>query len=191
MWGGGLLDVAELNGIDDFFPGEDIGDDDQPGAGAAPVAALEVGDGVLDGFLGVFLIEGHEERLDAPWEHQLAEDSLVISEGVDGDTLWPEAAEGVTEEAAAGEDHDAGVIELLGEDGGAAEHLGLGLIELDALIEDALVVGLGEIDDFLHHPDALEGVEAGGGLTGKHHGIRALADGVCDIGNLGAGGHGG
>ena len=35
---GMLLNVAELDGVDDFFAGEDVGDYDQPGACADPFA---------------------------------------------------------------------------------------------------------------------------------------------------------
>ena len=116
---------------------------------------------------------------------------FFICESVDGDAFGAEGAEGVAEEAAAGEDDDAGTLELLGEDGGGAKHFGLGLGEVDVFVEDAFVVRLGAGDDFFHHVDALEGVEAGGGFAGEHDGIGALADGVGDVRDFGAGGHGG
>ncbi len=96
---------------------------------SAPIFAFEIGHGVEDGFFGV-VAELHQERLDAPGEEQLAEKGFVVGEGVDRHADGAEGGQGVGEEAAAGEDDDAGFAEFLGEDGGRAEHLGLGFLEL-------------------------------------------------------------
>src|SRR6185295_7807524 len=44
--------------------------------------------------------------------------------------------------------------------------------------------------DLIEDLDALEGIFADGGFTAQHDCIRLLEDGVGDVGDLGAGGHG-
>ncbi len=154
----------------------------------APLSPLEVGERVVDRRLRI-VAEGHQERLHAPGEQQLAEQHLVIGKRIDRDADRPQGGQRVGQKAAAREHHDARLAQLLRQHRRRAEHLRLRLDELEHLVESPLLRRLDGVDDVRHDLDALERIEADRRLAGEHHRVGALAHRGGDVGDLGAGRH--
>ena len=154
----------------------------------APLAAFEVFDGVADGLFGVFA-EGHEEGFDAPGQQELAEQRLVVGEGIDRDGRRAEGGERVGEKSRAGEDDDAGILEVLGECGGGRSILALGSLRRTVVLRPRSSVGSVLLMMFFitsMHSSGYKPVV----VSPKASLHLRLAHGVGNIGNLRAGGHG-
>ena len=152
----------------------------------APIPPLEIVEGVEDGLLGV-VAERHQERLDAPRQQQLPEQRLVIGEGVNRHAHRAQRRQRVGQEAAAREHDDAGVSRAPAPAPPPSAASWPWVRSARSLRSCRRISGrLDALQDVLHHLDAFERIQAGGGFAGQHHRIGALANGVGDIGNLGA-----
>ena len=133
---------------------------------------------------------------DAPG-HGHAVIGLLVVGGADDDGARAERGDGVSGRARLGDGDDALGAEVgRGGAGGVGDGVGLALalhvhlLELVAGDAAAVIVdlGLGVGGDERHGADGLDRVLADRGLAREHDGRGAVKDGVCHVGDLGAGG---
>ena len=184
------LDDAHLNGVHDLVAGADGADDDDGVAFAQHAFSQKDVEGRADVFIEVVGIEGHDEGSDAPVESEFLSDGLALAEGVDGRVTGAQPGK-VTGHAAAANEDDEGVgAEFVGHDDGALGDFfaRVGQLGVFPIIRAAAAFDAG--GDAVKHLDALERVFADGGFAAEHDGVRLLENGVGDVSDFGAGGHG-
>ena len=92
--------------------------------------------------------------------------------------------------AVPGEDQQGGRLQFVGHDDGAFDELLARLGELGRIVKLRTAAAFDARGNLIEHFDALQGVFADRGLAAQHDGIRLLEDGIGDVGDFGARGHG-
>ena len=80
--------------------------------------------------------------------------------------------------------------DLVGENDGGVQHLHALRGEHGGLAQGGALLAFDAAGDFVEHLHAIEGVFADRGFAGEHDAVGLFVDGVGDIGDLGARGHG-
>ena len=147
--------------------------------------------GHLDQLIGA-VCQRHHQRGDAPAQGQLTLYLLLHHAGDDG-LLRAVLAQQTGGVAGLGHGDDGGSVHVLGGQAGSVcsciAHADLAGV-LGEGNKAGVVLLLGALSNGRHGLEGLHGVSTGSSLAGKHDGRGAVVDGICHVGDLGAGGAG-